>query len=266
LRNDPKTIQDLRKLDAKYQKEKGFHFKIYYEKIIYALGNSLIFRFLDSTINQVKTNVFGSFIDYLEVHFGRKDVFQNISITNFVNLVAVDAYLQPKIQSAVIDFVANAELYEKTKALNEEMDQVVHFQEDEIKQSLQRQREQDAKKVQSLQKKLRENIAFSDSNQEKSDKLKSNPNASILSQEETNSINNQLHALTYMEHYYQYVEDVVKDKLSVHVKSAEQNRLFGTILFNHFNPFSKPVEPKILSALENDFKVQLANMEKNYKS
>lgn len=262
LQKDQKTIETLRQFDETFQKTPGFHFQLYYEKFKFALGNSLLFRFLDSTAGGMKNFLLGSFVDYVEVHFGRKNAFENVNFTNFVNLIAVDGYLRPKIESAVIDVVANADLLEKIKSMNEDINKVVSIKEDEIKQSLERQREDDKKKVEMLQRKVKENITMTDTDKEKSQKLQINPNASVLTQQDEIAIQNQMSALKYMEHYYEYVEETIKDKTGMHFKSADQNRLLGTILFTHFNPFVRPVvEPKILSALENDFKVQLANME-----
>jgi hypothetical protein len=250
ITKNKQTITALKKIDEKYGESPGTNARILYEKLKFTLGNSLIFNFLDNTASTLREKFFGNFLDYVEVKFGRKDFFKNLNVTEFTNRILVDAYIQINLQNAVVDLVSNSEVLYKLDGFNDQMDKEIKIDRISILDNLARQKELDNQRRQLWEDEIK--IL------QKTDQL-----------EAISDIKLKLNALDEMQNYYQYVSELMEDPF-YHFKSAEKGDVLKSILFNHFNPFVRPVNEEIVPALENDFKVQTNNLiniaNKNYLS
>lgn len=216
------------------------------QKIKFALGNSLFFSYLDGVAKSIQDEYFGSFRDYLEVKFGRKTMFDNLNVSNFTNLVVVTAYFEPKLQQAVSDMISNSEILKRmmddADANSETFS--TSIEKEKINKVLARQRVKDQTEKSKLQHLLQD------------------PHLDI---EKRNRTLGKLAAFDAMQDFYTHVENVTANP-TFEFKQAAKASVIKSVLFNNFNPFLKPINEMHLRALENDYKVQIANFTNFYTS
>ena len=238
------TVDGFRKIDEKYKLKSGFSIARFVEKVKFTLGNSLIITGLDQLSTSIRNNFFGSWIEYVEVNFGRRDFFNTLNFSGLTNRILIDGYFEQALTKSVVDIVSNVNILQKIEDVNAEVENNFTIDREAIRRAIDINKSKDAEKEKTLLAEIRD--------------LKTLPASEditmkILEKEQ------RVEALKGMQKYYDYNEQFLQVP-EREITKMERGEIIKSIIFNQFNPFVEQVDPSLLGYLQNDQKVQVTRL------
>lgn len=238
------TIDAFDNIDAKHKK-RGSMLR-WVDKIKYTLSSNLLFMCIDDISIKMRNIVAGSWIDYVETKFGRRDFFQSLSFTGLTNRLVIDGYIQKNLTNAVVNFASNWEVLEKIGNVNDEVVNNVPFDIDAVRRNFEKSKADNAVRVKGYIDKL--------SMLSKDPKSEDNTAAIEKTQAE-------IEKYKIMDDFYHHVENNFLVNPNFEISSLERRDVISSIFINNFNPFLLKVDTQNMHALEYDLKVQFAKLE-----